>query len=146
MGEDSSAEISRAFRVWEEGLQQNNSEMRWRGLFNLIDIVHTNRTDGAPKLEILLDLSFWEALELVPSHPRRELVTNLLYTLGTWSGYFRLALEYIRICILSRWVDVGYGKDLVIARQAHLEILRENVRRNFGPSIGDNAEPQTSRF
>ena len=128
---DTHLQMKDAFILWKEGCETNNAEKRWSGLFRMVDDAYLNPMYNGESLPELLELAFWEALELPPAHPRRQFVTNLLFTLGTWWGYFLLTWEYIKICWLSRWLDMGFGKDPDVARAANLRIQRERLRQKF---------------
>jgi hypothetical protein len=111
-------------REWKQDLPTDSTDRHLETLVAILDAIH--HFSQPETLQALLELAYWESLELVPTHSRRQVVLNMLCEWGTWEGYFRLSWRYIAVCGVSQWVDVGFGTGEV-ARKANLEMQRRYV-------------------
>jgi len=139
MSEDwpTATERVRVYEQWDDGIREGNTERAWMALYTLMDMAAAWPLDNGAELQMLLTLTFWETSELTGSHPRRQYVNSLIFTLATWETLFQLTWEYIKIYLLSYWIDVGYGRDPVIARRAILEIWRGKARERMNQLKAD---------
>jgi hypothetical protein len=116
------------FNEWDEGVRHNVGEKRWTGLLGMIKTSQLGLERDEEKLQPLLELAFWEAIEtLGPSHPRKELVMNAFIALSTWEGYLRVSFQVVRFWF-CRWIQLWRGGNGKQVGENNLRELRDHVR------------------